>query len=280
MLQGDQPGPLRGVQAFQAGGNQNAVLAGQRDDVGDGAERDQIEQRAQIEFRRAGQTGFASAFDQGVGELEGEAGGAEFVEVLRLEPASEVQLRIHERHGFRCGRGNLMVVEHDDIHAALAQPGNGFNRSRAAVPSVDCGSTAVPTIAWLKERGVDVIVLDHHQVSSPAPAAVALVNPQLDFRLRTQDARLQRTLLRRPGLQTRARTGEARTRNGLPGAAEFDLRPLLDLVALGTIADIVPLIGENRILVSTGLERLNATQRPGLVALKQVAQAPPKLWHV
>jgi single-stranded-DNA-specific exonuclease len=64
---------------------------------------------------------------------------------------------------------------------------------------------------------------------------------------------------------------------GLAGAAEFDLRPLLDLVALGTIADLVPLTGENRILVSAGLQRLNATQRPGLVALKQVAQCPPQL---
>ena len=64
---------------------------------------------------------------------------------------------------------------------------------------------------------------------------------------------------------------------GLPGAAEFDLRPLLDLVALGTIADLVPLIGENRILVTAGLERLNVTQRPGLVALKEVAQSPEKL---
>jgi single-stranded-DNA-specific exonuclease len=59
---------------------------------------------------------------------------------------------------------------------------------------------------------------------------------------------------------------------GLPGAAEYDLRPLLDLVALGTIADIVPLNGENRILVSAGLARLQTTQRPGLIALKQVAQ--------
>jgi single-stranded-DNA-specific exonuclease len=59
-----------------------------------------------------------------------------------------------------------------------------------------------------------------------------------------------------------------------PGAADFDLRPLLDLVALGTIADIVPLTGENRILVSAGLERLNSTKRPGLVALKAVAKSP------
>jgi single-stranded-DNA-specific exonuclease len=55
---------------------------------------------------------------------------------------------------------------------------------------------------------------------------------------------------------------------------EFDLKPLLDLVALGTIADLVPLTGENRILVSIGLERLNKTQRPGLVALKKVAESP------
>ena len=45
--------------------------------------------------------------------------------------------------------------------------------------AVDCGSTAVETISWLRKRGVDVIVLDHHQISSPAPEAVALVNPQL-----------------------------------------------------------------------------------------------------
>src|SRR5690348_16482951 len=45
--------------------------------------------------------------------------------------------------------------------------------------AVDCGSTAVQSIAWLRDRGIDVIVLDHHQVSSPAPSATALVNPQL-----------------------------------------------------------------------------------------------------
>jgi single-stranded-DNA-specific exonuclease len=54
--------------------------------------------------------------------------------------------------------------------------------------------------------------------------------------------------------------------------AEFDLKPLLDLVALGTIADLVPLSGENRILACAGLRQLNQTQRPGIVALKNVAQ--------
>src|SRR5205807_2941675 len=59
---------------------------------------------------------------------------------------------------------------------------------------------------------------------------------------------------------------------GLPHAADFDIRPLLDLVALGTIADLVPLTGENRILVTTGLQRLQRTPRPGLIALKAVAE--------
>jgi single-stranded-DNA-specific exonuclease len=139
--------------------------------------------------------------------------------------------------------------------------------------AVDCGSTAVETIAWLKERNVETIVLDHHQVSNPPPDAAALVNPQLNL---TPDSphltpcfaelcsaglafKLAHALVKR-GRET-----------GFPGTADYDLRPLLDLVALGTIADLVPLTGENRILVSAGLERLNNTQRPGLIALKEAA---------
>ena len=139
--------------------------------------------------------------------------------------------------------------------------------------AVDCGSTAVETIAWLKDKGVEVIVLDHHQVSSPAPAAVALVNPQIGDQ---QSAAGNFQELCSAGLAFKlAHALVKRGREtGLPGAAEFDLRPLLDLVALGTIADLVPLAGENRILVTAGLERLNATKRPGLTALKQVAQSP------
>ena len=138
--------------------------------------------------------------------------------------------------------------------------------------AVDCGSTTVGSIAWLRERGVDVIVLDHHQVSAPPPAATALVNPQLGAGSPAPPFtelcsvglafKLAHALLKR-GRET-----------GLPGAADFDLRPLLDLVALGTIADIVPLTGENRPLVAIGLQRLAATRRPGLVALKRVAQCP------
>jgi single-stranded-DNA-specific exonuclease len=143
--------------------------------------------------------------------------------------------------------------------------------------AVDCGSTAVETIAWLREQNVDVIVLDHHQVSNPAPAAVALVNPQLP----STNSHLPSpfTELCSAGLAFKlAHAILKRGREtGLPGAAEFDLKSLLDLVALGTIADLVPLIGENRILVTAGLEKLNTTQRAGIVAVKEVAQSPEKL---
>ena len=143
--------------------------------------------------------------------------------------------------------------------------------------AVDCGSTAVETIAWLRERGVEVIVLDHHQVSNPAPVAIALVNPQLA--LPGQDpavaAPSARTFTELCSVGIAFKLAHALLKRGretgLPGAAELDLKTLLDLVALGTIADLVPLTGENRIFVTAGLSRLSTTQRPGLVALKKVA---------
>jgi single-stranded-DNA-specific exonuclease len=136
--------------------------------------------------------------------------------------------------------------------------------------AVDCGSTSCETVAALGQKGIDVIVLDHHQVSTPPPAAVALVNPQLGSAFQELCSvglafKLVHALVK--GMRER----------GLADAAEPDLRLHLDLVALGTIADLVPLRGENRIFVTTGLERLNATRRPGLLALKAVAKSPPIL---
>ncbi len=152
--------------------------------------------------------------------------------------------------------------------------------------AVDCGSTAGDIIRSLRARGVEVIVLDHHQVSSPAPEAVALVNPQTEGTASSvpghsgqrESAALQ-IFAELCSVGLAFKLAHALVKRGreisLPGAAEFDLRPLLDLVALGTIADLVPLTGENRVLVSAGLQRLATTQRPGLVALKKAAQSPP-----
>jgi single-stranded-DNA-specific exonuclease len=135
--------------------------------------------------------------------------------------------------------------------------------------AVDCGSTAVDTVAWLRERGVDVIVLDHHQVSSPAPAATALVNPQLAAADQPSFRELCSVGLAFKLAHALVKWGRQQRWSQAEG---FDIRPFLDLVALGTIADLVPLRGENRTLVATGLAGLNRTRRPGLLALKNVAQ--------
>lgn len=134
--------------------------------------------------------------------------------------------------------------------------------------AVDCGSTAVATVEWLGQQGIGLIVVDHHQVSNPAPGAKALVNPQLESPGRGAFRELCSVGLAFKLAHALVRHGRE---SGLPEAQTYDLRPLLDLVALGTIADLVPLTGENRILVSLGLERLGRTQRPGLQALKSVA---------
>jgi single-stranded-DNA-specific exonuclease len=136
--------------------------------------------------------------------------------------------------------------------------------------AVDCGSTACAQIQWLRERGVDVIVLDHHQLSDPVPEAAALVNPQFQRATNGAPAFAELCSVGLAFKLAHAILKQGRAVN-LPGAQEFDLRPLLDLVALGTIADLVPLTGENRIFVSAGLQWLTKTTRPGLVALKEVA---------
>lgn len=136
--------------------------------------------------------------------------------------------------------------------------------------AVDCGTTSVASINWLRASGVDVIVLDHHQPGESVPETAALVNPHLDACSSTDSKALCSA-----GLAFKlAHALVKRGRNGaFAPALAFDVRQLLDLVALGTIADLVPLRGENRALVAAGLRVLNETARPGLIALKSVARA-------
>ncbi|MDF1657601.1 MAG: single-stranded-DNA-specific exonuclease RecJ [Verrucomicrobiales bacterium] len=125
--------------------------------------------------------------------------------------------------------------------------------------AADCGTNSRKESLLLKELGVDLIVLDHHEPSSDGTAeCVALVNPKLgdDFHyLCTAGVvfKVSHALLKERPL------------------AGFDLKNYLDFVALGTIADIVPLEGENRIFARRGLSQLDTTIHPGLVALKRIA---------
>ncbi len=134
--------------------------------------------------------------------------------------------------------------------------------------AVDCGSASVEVIADLQSKGIDVIVLDHHQVPDPPPPALAMVNPQLAAKDEPDFRELCSAGLAFKLVHGLVKVGR---QNGLDGFAEFDVRSTLDLVALGTIADMVPLRGENRILAHAGLRQLNATQRTGILALAKAA---------
>lgn len=178
----------------------------------------------------------------------------EFFEALGWQSFSYLPHRMEEGYGLSAD-GVQNCLEKFPVKLILA---------------VDCGSKDFDVIESLRERDVDVIVLDHHQVSSPQPRAVALVNPQLV----PADAGLEYLKsLCSAGLAFKlAHAILKRCRAlGWPAAQEHDLKQYLDLVALGTVADIVPLKDENRIFVSRGLERLSETARPGLRALKRVA---------
>ena len=135
------------------------------------------------------------------------------------------------------------------------------------VLAVDCGSTAVKAIEFLNDKKIDVLVLDHHQVSTPPPEPFAMVNPQLsdDYPNFQELCSVGLAFKLAHALVKRGR------QEGLQKERDLDLKKYIDLVALGTVADLVPLTGENRKLVHSGLEQLGETTRPGLIALKKVA---------
>lgn len=124
--------------------------------------------------------------------------------------------------------------------------------------AVDCGTTSVREIAALRARGVEVIVLDHHEPGPERPDCAALVNPKCgaDF----HD-------LCSAGIVFKL----AHAMQKISPVADLDLRKYFDLVALATVADIVPLSGENRIFVRHGLQQMASTRWPGIAALMRVA---------
>ena len=132
--------------------------------------------------------------------------------------------------------------------------------------TVDCGTGSVDAVRFAAEQGVDVIVTDHHEASGEVAPAVALVNPKLGD---------QEDLMNLAGVGVAFKLCHAlqmvgKTRK-IEGSHRIDLRPLMYLVALGTVADMVPLIGENRILARYGITVLNMRRAPGIDALAQVA---------
>jgi single-stranded-DNA-specific exonuclease len=146
--------------------------------------------------------------------------------------------------------------------------------------TVDCGTTSIEPLARAREMGLDVVVIDHHQADETLPAVEALVNPN-----RLDDL---------SGLNHLAACGlvfmtvvainrELRKRGFWHVLRpEPDLLDSLDLVALGTVADVVPLKGLNRAFVSKGLLAMRRREHVGLTALMDAARltGPPECWHL
>lgn len=141
------------------------------------------------------------------------------------------------------------------------------NRIRLII-TADCGSGSHEAIAAARKSGIDVIVTDHHKVSEKIPMAAAVLNPK------------------RPdcgsGMEALAGVGVAfaliiclrkylRDQNFWKDRTEPNLKNFCDLVALGTIGDMVPLVEENRIFSKAGLDMINSEMRPGINALREVA---------
>ena len=179
-------------------------------------------------------------------DVDGQTAAAVLVSVLRELSSNPAAISFYIPNRMDEGYG---------LHAAALKSLAG---KAELVITVDCGIASLEEAVLARQWGLDLIITDHHQPGPEVPAALAVLNPK------------------RPGCsypeKQLAGVGIAfRLAQALGRSRGRDFHEYLDLVALGTVADLVPLLGENRILVKRGLERLAATSRCGLKALMEVA---------
>jgi single-stranded-DNA-specific exonuclease len=153
-------------------------------------------------------------------------------------------------------------------------------RGATLLVTVDCGTTSVEPLAEAKNLGLDVVVIDHHQCDADLPDVLALVNPN---RLDDLSGLSHLAAVGLVFMTLVALNRELRRRGFFNGERrEPDLLASLDLVALGTIADVVPLIGLNRAFVAKGLVSMRRRENVGLTALMDAARldGPPEPFHL
>jgi len=179
-----------------------------------------------------------------------------FLDSVGASPETYIPHRIDEGYGL-----NLRAVERI-----------GREGSRLLV-SLDCGITSVPEVARARDLGMDVVIVDHHTVPDTLPPAIAVLNPH------QPGCEYPTKALCAAGVAfnlVMALRRSLRTLGWFERRPEPALKPLLDLVALATVCDVVPLTGANRILVQHGLESLRRADRPGVRALKEIAGLAPE----
>lgn len=176
--------------------------------------------------------------------------------------ASALVLDVLQRHGVdvtahlpdRCGEGyGLNVPALERLAAEGVQ----------VLLTVDCGISDVAAVARARELGMTVVISDHHLPPATLPPAHAICNPRLADCPCPQLAGVGVAFFLMAAVNARLtpHTGQ-----------RFDMRDVLDLVALGTLADMVRLVGQNRILVKNGLLKIAEAARPGMAALKSVCK--------
>jgi single-stranded-DNA-specific exonuclease len=198
-------------------------------------------------------------------DVDGAASSALLARFLRqcgLDPFVHIPDRIFEGYG-----------PNVDAIRSLSE------RGATLLVTVDCGTTSIDTLAEAMKFGLEVIVIDHHQADEKLPAVAAVVNPN------RQDDLSRLGHLAACGLVFMtlvAVNRELRRRGFWNDRPEPDLLDALQIVALGTVADVVPLKGLNRAFVAKGMLALRRRDHVGLTALMDVARlsGPPEPWHL
>ena len=184
-------------------------------------------------------------------DADGLTGLAQLVIALRrlgMDATPYVPSRLEEGHGL-----------------SLAAVATAAEAGITLIMTVDTGSTSVAEVAEAGRRGIDVIVTDHHHLPEVLPAAVAIVNPH------RADSTYPDPRLSGSGVAFTV----ARLLLGELEAAEADALDLAELATIGTVSDVVPVLGENRSIVRLGLERMRSAPRPGIAALLERARVAP-----
>ena len=199
-------------------------------------------------------------------DVDGASSAALLARFLRhqgLDPTVYIPDRLFEGYG-------------PNVEAMRKLAGDGAR----LIVTVDCGSTSFDALAEAQGLGVDVVVVDHHELGTDRPQAVAMVNPN------RQDDLSGLGALAAVGVTFMAIVAVNRLlrKRGWYGAgrSEPDLLQWLDLVALGTVCDVVPLVGLNRAFVAKGLQTFARRGNRGLAALADVARlgGPARPYHL
>lgn len=188
-------------------------------------------------------------------DVDGTTGASVLVSFLRevgCQPIYHIPHRIDEGYGLNLD--GMARLKQDGVHLIV---------------TVDCGISNPREVEAARELGLDIVIVDHHQPPGELPPAVAVINPH------RKDCPFPDKDLCAAGLAFYLVIGlRAKLRSAGWFSRDPDIRRYLDIVTLGTIADMVPLKGVNRTLIRRGLAELSGSTRPGVLALKQVANIP------